>query len=450
MNTVASTRAAARQEPPICSLAGVVAAGRGIAACHVKANKSELKTRIGCDVVDGTLNVVLQRPVKFERKSAITVTVGNETRYLWRGSLQGTPVWLYRWLRTPLHIVELLSPVHLRDAFGLQDGDDICIEICADDIAPLPLSARLAWAVVWAGRSTWFYKSEQYYVRTSRLCNAFGAAQGKDALLPRIVRQARRRIKRTPYIGPLAAHLKTAADKRLKSGPSPYVFQRIAISDSDDSQALARKKVRNLLNYTKLSGSSYAAFHYPAGYHSIDLNGHFIRGQRDPARRLAATNVDFRGKTILDIGCNQGGMLLPLAGSLRWGVGLDYDPRMINAANKISSVLQADRLHFYVFDLEKEPLALISDFLPDSKVDIVFLLSVCMWIKNWEQVILFAAHVSESMLFETNGDPDQQVAQRRCLAKLYGSVTTLSEASEDDPEQKSRMLLLCRDVISSG
>jgi hypothetical protein len=230
---------------------------------------------------------------------------------------------------------------------------------------------------------------------------------------------------------PFAHQIKRAAFGR--GGPPPYVFKRV-----DEDSDLA--KIRNLLEYTKTSGASYSARGYPAGYHSIEIMGVRLEGQRDPAKRFSIVPVDFTGKTVLDIGSNQGGMLLQLRDQIARGIGIDFDHRMVNTANRIKSSIGAKHLDFYVFDLQKEPLDLIRDFLPSGKVDVVFLLAVCMWLENWRKVIDFAASISESMLFETNGTDAQQTEQEQYLRSKYADVKQLSESSEDDPQQKRRKL----------
>jgi len=98
-------------------------------------------------------------------------------------------------------------------------------------------------------------------------------------------------------------------------------------------------KISNLLEYTKASGQKYSARIYPAGYHTIKLFGKELKGQRDPKKRIEKTPFDFYDKTVLDIGSNQGAMLFELADKIKWGVGLDYDYRMVNVANRISHVI---------------------------------------------------------------------------------------------------------------
>jgi SAM-dependent methyltransferase len=250
-------------------------------------------------------------------------------------------------------------------------------------------------------------------------------------------------IKRTPVLGPVAKRSARAlgigqVGARTRT---PYVFERLPIEPAVDDEERSRRQLLNLLNYTKTSSSSYSARRYPAGYHTIEIDGSRIQGQRDPRARLARVPIDFRGKTVLDIGSNQGGMLFALDG-IKWGVGIDYDSRMVNAANRIRAARGATNLDFYVFDLEKEPLALIEDFLP-SRADIVFLLSVCAWLSNWRDVVGFAARSSDAMLFESNGTEWHQAEQERELQRRYASVEPLARASEDDPKQKRRRLYYC-------
>ena len=426
-------------------LVGNVISGRGNAVADIGSNAEELKSKLGEGLIHGTLNIVLPRPLRFNDKNAVIFDKGN--RFLWSASLNGVPVWLYRWRGAPLHVVELISHVPLRNKFGLRDGDEVRLQMQQDDISPTSFLARLAWSAAWFGRRRWFYMNGKYHIVAVRLCTAFGATQATSSVFARVVDMSWRLIKRTPLLGPVAVRVKNLVYGSTGNFQQMYVFERLPIDSSQDVETQSRTKVQNLLNYTKLSDTSYSALLFPAGYHSIELAGHFLQGQRNPAKRLDTTNIDFHGKTVLDLGCNQGGMLFHLDGLIKWGVGVDYDSRMVNAANRIKTVRQSDRLQFYVFDLEKEPLELIEDFLPEPKADVVFLLSVCMWLKNWQEVIDFGTRIAESMLFETNGTPEQQAAQEGRLNKVYRSVAILSESSVDDPQQKERKLFYCCDAI---
>jgi len=238
----------------------------------------------------------------------------------------------------------------------------------------------------------------------------------------------RRIVGATPLVGPLARRV-----RRAVRGPE------LAFSRLDAADELGR--LGNILNYAKTSDTAYSALPYPAGYHTVRLaDGSEIVGQRDPARRIELLSVEMSGKTILDLGCNQGGMLFALRDRIDRGIGVDYDHRMINAANRLRANLRAANLDFYVFDLEREPLELIRDLVPDGRVDVVFLLAVCMWLGNWRRVIDFAHSISTEMIFESNGTQKQQTEQETYLRARYKAVTLLAGQSEDDPVQKQRKL----------
>ncbi len=269
-------------------------------------------------------------------------------------------------------------------------------------------------------------------------------------------------VKRIPIAGPLARQIwlrigpvrrlarKVASRFRGDANSQRYVFSRLPTDCCANEDERLLRQVNNLLNFTKTSNSAYAAHEFPAGYHTLSIHGQTIPGQRDPSKRLALVPVDFRGRTVLDLGCNQGGMVFELAGQIRWAVGVDYDARMINAANRIKNATGANNASFYVLDLQKDPLALISDFLPEQRADICFLLSVCAWLDNWQEVIGFAQSKSDSMLFETTGSQQQQQQQIDYLRTRYRSVKLLAGTSEDDPIQKERKLLYLTEPVSLG
>jgi SAM-dependent methyltransferase len=207
------------------------------------------------------------------------------------------------------------------------------------------------------------------------------------------------------------------------------------------------RRVLSVLRYTKASGSSYNAEAFEAGYHTITIAGRTFAGQRRPEDRLSLVPFDFTGKRVLDIGCNQGGMLFAVADRISHGVGIDFDSRLINAANRVRSFREEGHLDFYTFDLEKEELGYIEDFLPTGRADIVLLLAVCMWISNWTEVINFAARLADHMMFESNGSLEQLDEQEAYLRRTFRVVDCLSDASHDDPGQKQRKLYFCSDPL---
>ena len=231
--------------------------------------------------------------------------------------------------------------------------------------------------------------------------------------------------------------------------PQKYSFQREDCPENATPAQVQRARILNILNYTKTNGSAYSARKYPAGYHEIKIGDEVFAGQRSPKQRLSLVPIDFSGKTILDIGSNQGGMIFALDDKVKWAVGLDYDYRMVNASNLIAREQGVNNCHFYIFDIDRDPHDLILDVLPEQRVDVVFLLSVCMWVDKWREIIRFAATISNTLLFESNGSDQQQSEQIAYLGEVFQDVRTLAKTSEDDPGQKKRQLLIAHNPAGS-
>jgi SAM-dependent methyltransferase len=192
--------------------------------------------------------------------------------------------------------------------------------------------------------------------------------------------------------------------------------------------------------YSKVKRSEFGGQIFP-DYYSLEIKGlPEIKGLRDPWDRLSLVPLNFKGLSVLDLGCNFGGMLHVLAEGIRWGVGIDYDPRLINVANALASA----NLCFYTQDLEKDPLDLIRDMLPEKFVDVVFLLATCAHIKNWEEVIEFTAKVTSTLVFEANGHEHEQLGQLRKLHREYDKIEVL--ADKGAPNIGARRLVLCRNT----
>lgn len=422
-------------EPIKAKLGGRVVSGRGLAAADLARFDGELSKISAQPLHPGSLNVVLTRPVRLADSRGHAFDRGR--RMLWPASADGLDVWLYRWRECPLHIIEVLAPISLREHFGLRNGDRITLRVESDCLEPIGHAARVAWIAFWLGRKRLAYSSDTYNERMKYVSTHLGATQEQPAITGFVAPAAfvsRAVIRKALRFCGIAIKFTDSAERQK------ITFVRLDTERCSNASDRLMRQIQNVLTYTKVSGSPYAATNFPAAYHTLYVNGTRILGQRDPSQRLALFPIDFRGKTVLDLGCNQGGMIHPLSTHVKWAVGIDYDSRMINAANLIKYSTGAHNTAFYVFDLQKEPLDLLSDFLPDGRADVCFLLSVCMWLNNWKDVISYAQAHSESMIFESNGTPEQQREQISYLGTKYGSVQLLADTSEDDPIQKNRKL----------
>ena len=176
-------------------------------------------------------------------------------------------------------------------------------------------------------------------------------------------------------------------------------------------------------------------------YQSFILDETEYKGNRNCNKRInkIKTKIDFQGKNILDIGCNIGNMLFTIKNDINYACGIDFNHRTINGANLIKKYNNIKNLDFYNFDLENDNLELIKCLI--DKVDIVFLLSICMWIQNWKDVIKFIKNNYKVLVIEVNGD--NQKSHINYCKKMFKKVELISEQSDDDPFQKKRKLFIC-------
>jgi hypothetical protein len=201
--------------------------------------------------------------------------------------------------------------------------------------------------------------------------------------------------------------------------------------------------VLKMLDEVRRSEQQYNGRYFLTGYHSLELKGRKFRGQRECSARLAEVPFDFQNKVILDLGCNSGGMLHALSKTIQVGRGVDFNPNCVNAANLIKTLNQSTNLEFYTFDLDRDDLSRLKNFLPGETADICFLLSLCIWLRRWPDVVRAASTLAKNLLFESNGTVEQQQEQGVLLRRLYKRVQPLADSSPDDFIHRARKLYLC-------
>lgn len=201
--------------------------------------------------------------------------------------------------------------------------------------------------------------------------------------------------------------------------------------------------VLKVLDYTKTNKQWFDGHDLVAGYHSVTIQGEYYKGQRDPVKRLAKISYDFSNKRVLDVGCSNGGLLHNLASQIRFGVGLDFNAKCINAANVLKAANGIDNIHFYTFDLDKEDLSMINHFAFGEKVDVCFFFNISLWVKRWKDVFTRCADLTETMVFEAHGSEQQQAGQLLFVQSVYQNTRLISEQSDDDPTYAKRKMYLC-------
>lgn len=141
------------------------------------------------------------------------------------------------------------------------------------------------------------------------------------------------------------------------------------------------------------------------GYHSFDIFNICFIGQRKPIERLKAIkpHVNFYNKSVLDIGCNTGGMLMHLP-EISKGVGIDFDKCCIDAANTIADITKLHKsLKFIQGDLDIFDLDTLAE---EGPFDIIFLCSMGSWIRDWKRLYMWALHTAPTIIFEENNETE--------------------------------------------
>jgi hypothetical protein len=196
--------------------------------------------------------------------------------------------------------------------------------------------------------------------------------------------------------------------------------------------------ILNVLSY----GKGYFGGHHPAGYHSVKLGENLIQGQRNPWMRLQSVPYDFSNKVVLDLGSNMGGMLFAISDKIKFGVGVDFESRAINVANRLKMHYKLNNVNFFSYNLEKDSLELIKAFFEDE-IDICFMLSMAACISNWQDVVMFASSVANTLLYEAHGPELSQKSQIDWIKNFYKNILLIRPTSDDDPQNKNRSLYLC-------
>ena len=192
--------------------------------------------------------------------------------------------------------------------------------------------------------------------------------------------------------------------------------------------------IKNLLTHTTL-GSHYNGWSNRTtyGYHSFNISNIKLLGQRQPWIRLnkIKKHYDFTDKTIIDFGCNTGGMIFHLP-ELKTAIGLDFNKDCINACNYISSVIKCNTK--YLFKQQDLNTFNLNFFLKDNmvnKVDVIFLLSLGSWIKNWSELYKNCINICDNIVLETNNDHEGE-PQLQLFKTLNCNINLISNCSDDD------------------
>ncbi len=177
-------------------------------------------------------------------------------------------------------------------------------------------------------------------------------------------------------------------------------------------------------------------------YHELEFEGVVLPGERPWAERWRQLRAitDYRGKRVLDLGCNLGLLsvfLLKEAGAAAT-LAVDRDPEILQAAAEIARAFRVQP-EFCALDFDADPAweAGLAAFRPD----IVFALSVSHWLRDRARFVAFLGRFDE-LIYEGH---DSARTERRRLAAAGFSAIELVCSSE-----RGRPVLHCRKGALAG
>lgn len=138
---------------------GVVMSGRGIGRKRMIQLQSFFDTHQH-QFFPGTLNVVLDNPVKFNPETAPMNY--NNVFLFWPIKLNGIDCWVYRWAQCPAHILEVVSEHCMRDTIEIDPRKPLEVSIESKYLKSLKPLNKLYWFGFWSVREKWFYTSDFY------------------------------------------------------------------------------------------------------------------------------------------------------------------------------------------------------------------------------------------------------------------------------------------------
>ena len=203
--------------------------------------------------------------------------------------------------------------------------------------------------------------------------------------------------------------------------------------DFEYSQEIINTIEQKLSNTTKQNHYNGWNNRTTYGYHSFKINNIDLLGQRQPWIRLnkMKQHYDFKDKTLIDFGCNTGGMIFHLP-ELKKAFGLDFNKECIDSCIYMSSIFKHNTEYLFTQqDLNNFDLSIYLKNNNINKVDIIFLLSLGSWIKNWPELYKQCITYSNNIILETNNDIEGK-SQLDFFKSINCTIIIISESSDDD------------------
>lgn len=105
---------------------------------------------------------------------------------------------------------------------------------------------------------------------------------------------------------------------------------------------------QNLEDIREQAETHYDGYDYGSGYYYQSLATAHISGYRKTGERVQKLGLGqlLKGKSVLDIGSNSGFLLLTVANEIDRGVGVEFNPYLVKAADATKAYFKADNVSF--------------------------------------------------------------------------------------------------------
>lgn len=166
--------------------------------------------------------------------------------------------------------------------------------------------------------------------------------------------------------------------------------------------------------------------------------------QRDASKRIAhfgLTADSVAGRSVLDLGCNAGAMLLQLSNfEPASGLGIEYDVDKVQLATEIAQHAGVGNLRFEQGDIDALDAAELGVF------DIVLALAIEGHVQQPDRLYALLGNVTGDLLcFEGNSTCDMTAVRERLSAGGFVDFVDLGFCDDDiDPRNNTRPQLLAR------
>ncbi len=166
-------------------------------------------------------------------------------------------------------------------------------------------------------------------------------------------------------------------------------------------------------------------------YYQFEFEDFLLPGERpwDSRWRTLSTILDYRGKRVLELGCNMGLLSAHLkkeSGALEV-LGVDYDPLILESAKKVSKALGVScNFRKVNFDLDTAWEEELEAFRPD----VVFALNVLNWLEDKDRFLSFLGSFDTVVI---EGHDDLETERSRMENKGFSSCNLIEYSERDRP-----------------